>query len=108
MSRATVILRNVTTNWLGFVISAAVTLLLTPFVLHSLGTTRYGVWVLTFSVIGYYGILDLGFRAGLTQHLTRHVATKDYRRASEYLSTSVSVFTGLGAFLAVLTVVAAF
>ena len=44
-SRAATILRNVAINWAGFAINAAVTLVLTPFVLHQLGAAKYGVWV---------------------------------------------------------------
>ncbi|MEJ0084595.1 MAG: oligosaccharide flippase family protein [Pseudomonadota bacterium] len=108
MSRTARILRNIAANWLGFVIGSVVTLLLTPLVLHELGATRYGIWVLTSSIVGYYGILDLGFRAGLTQHLTRYIAIKDYRAASAYLSSAVAAFGGLACFLAVLSVAGAF
>ena len=47
--------------------------------LHALGTARYGIWILTSSIIGYYGLLDLGFRAGVTQYLTRYLAVGDYQ-----------------------------
>jgi O-antigen/teichoic acid export membrane protein len=108
MNRATRILRNIVTNWLGFVIGAVITLLLTPMLLHGLGATRYGIWILTSSIVGYYGILDLGFRAGLTQHLTRYLAIREYGAASEYLSSSVAAFGGLACLLAVLSVTGAF
>lgn len=108
MSRATVVLRNIAANWLGFAVNAAITLLLTPFVLHNLGTARYGIWILTASFIGYYGILDLGFRAGVTQHLTQYLAVKDYERASETLSTAVQAFIGFAFLLVALSLIAAF
>ncbi len=39
---------------------------LTPFVVNSLGSTAYGIWVLLMSLTGYYGLLDLGVSAALT------------------------------------------
>ena len=96
MSRSSVILRNVASNWGGFAINAAVTLALTPFVLRELGTARYGIWILTSSIIGYYGFLDLGFRAGVTQYLTRYLAVGDYVGASECMSSAVAVLGALG------------
>jgi len=96
-SRAATILRNVAINWAGFAINAAVTLVLTPFVLHQLGAAKYGVWVLTSSVIGYYGLLDLGFRGGVTQFLTRYLAVHDYVKASECMSSAVSALSVIGA-----------
>jgi O-antigen/teichoic acid export membrane protein len=96
VSRSAVILRNVASNWLGFAVNASVTLVLTPFVLHQLGPARYGIWILTSSIIGYYGLLDIGFRAGVTQYLTRYLAAGDDQRASECMSSAVSVLGGVG------------
>ena len=107
MSRAARLKRNIVTNWLGFVVSAAITLLLTPIVIRELGTTRYGIWVLTSSIVGYYGILDLGSRAGLTQYLTRHLAIGDHSAAAEYVSSAVAAFGALACALGGLTLVAA-
>lgn len=95
------IIRNVATNWLGFAVSAAVTLLLTPIVLHDLGISRYGIWVLTSSIVGYYGVMDLGFRAGLMQHLTRQLALGEYKVAREYLN---SALVAMGCFAALIAV----
>jgi O-antigen/teichoic acid export membrane protein len=96
VSRAAVILRNVASNWAGFVLNAGVTLLLTPYVLHSLGTARYGIWILTSSIIGYYGLLDVGFRSGVTQYLTRYLAVGDNERASACMSSAVAALGALG------------
>lgn len=108
MSRSSVILRNVASNWAGFAVNAAVTLVLTPFVLHQLGSARYGIWILTSSIIGYYGLLDIGFRAGVTQYLTRYLASGDYKKASECLSSAVAVLGGLGMVMFGLSLGAAF
>lgn len=93
MSRSSAILRNIASNWVGFFVNAVVTLALTPFVLHELGEARYGIWILTSSIIGYYGFLDLGFRAGVTQYLTRYLALRDYESASDCLSSAVTALS---------------
>jgi O-antigen/teichoic acid export membrane protein len=100
MNTTSRILRNMASNWAGFAINAMVTLVLTPYVLRELGPARYGIWILTSSIIGYYGFLDLGFRAGVTQYLTRYLAAGDYQRASECISSAVAVLAtaGLGLF----------
>ena len=104
MSRSATILRNISYNWIGFVVNAAVTLVLTPFVLHELGPSRYGVWILTSTFVGYYGFLDLGFRAGVSQYLTRYLALRDYEKSSETLSSAVAVLSMLGALVVVLSI----
>jgi O-antigen/teichoic acid export membrane protein len=96
MIRSSRILRNIFSTWAGFAINAGVTLVLTPFVLRELGTARYGIWILTSSIIGYYGFLDLGFRAGVTQYLTRYLGVGDRERASECISSAVAVLGLVG------------
>lgn len=108
MSRSATILRNVASNFGGFAVNAAVTLLLTPVVLRELGSARYGIWILTSSIIGYYGLLDLGFRSGVTQHLTRYAATREYDKCSECLSSAVAALAVLGLLMMALSVGAAF
>jgi O-antigen/teichoic acid export membrane protein len=107
-SRSSVILRNVASNWVGFALNAAVTLALTPYILRELGTARYGIWILTSSLIGYYGLLDLGFRAGVTQYLTRYLAVGDYVKASECISSAVAVLGSLGCGMFLLSLGAAY
>lgn len=108
MSRSDTILRNIASNWVGFAVNAAVTLALTPVILRELGTARYGIWILTSSIIGYYGFLDLGFRAGVTQYLTRFLAIGDHVKASECMSSAVAVLCALGAVMFGLSLGAAY
>jgi O-antigen/teichoic acid export membrane protein len=102
-----VLIRNAASNWLGFAVQAAVAFFLTPFVLASLGSSRYGVWMLVGSLTGYYGLLDLGFRAGLTQYLTRYLATGDYESLNKTASTGVVALACCGSliFLAALALI---
>ena len=108
MTRTERIVRNISSNWVGFAINALVTLALTPFVLGHLGIERYGIWVLINSFVGYYGMLDLGFRAGVNQFLTRSVAVEDYSRANVVMSTALALLALLAALIVILTIVAAF
>lgn len=108
MSRSATILRNIASNWAGFAINAVITLILTPFVLRELGDARYGVWVLTLSIIGYYGFLDLGLRGSVNQYLTRYLALDDYGKANECISTAVATLSALGALLWGLSIGAAY
>ncbi len=90
MSVKRTLVRNVFSNWVGFAVHALVGFLLTPFVVHQLGDRLYGVWTLLISVTGYYGLLDVGFRAGLTQYLARHLARRDYEQLNRTASTGLA------------------
>jgi O-antigen/teichoic acid export membrane protein len=61
-----------------------------------LGETRYGIWALATGLTGYYGLLDLGFRSGITQYLTRHLALREYDRMNRVASTAVAALVVCG------------
>jgi O-antigen/teichoic acid export membrane protein len=82
--------------------------LLTPFVVHSLGETRYGVWTLVVGITGYYGLLDLGVGSGMTQYLTRYLAAKDIDKLNTSASTGFAALSGIGFLVFVGSLVIAF
>lgn len=95
--------RNIFSNWAGFAVQAAVTLILTPVVLENLGTARYGIWALVMGLTGYYGLFDLGVRAGMAQYMTRYLASEDYQRMNGIASTAFLALVVLGCFTVVVT-----
>ena len=95
--------RNIVSNWCGFAVSAAVAFFLTPFVLHSLGDTRYGIWALVMGLTGYYGLLDLGFRSGITQYMTRHLATRNFKQMNRVASTALVVLVCCSGLIAIVS-----
>ncbi|MBX9625706.1 MAG: polysaccharide biosynthesis C-terminal domain-containing protein [Gemmataceae bacterium] len=88
---------NLGSSWVGYAVQVAVTLALTPFVLSRLGTEAYGVWVVTTSLTGYYGLLALGLPAGVNQHLTRALAVGDLGRANRVASSGFVALAAVGA-----------
>lgn len=98
-----ILARNVAANWVGFAVHAAVTFFLTPFVLSTLGDVRYGAYVLSVSLIGYYGLLDFGLRSGTTQYLTRYLAIKNYQKMNQTVSTVFVILALIGSLFAALS-----
>jgi O-antigen/teichoic acid export membrane protein len=105
MNVTNTLVRNMSANWIGYAVQVATTFLLTPFILHTLGDARYGAWALLMGLTGYYGLFDLGFRAGLTQFLARHLANKDYEKLNETASTGVLTLGLLGSLLLIVSAV---
>lgn len=102
-------LRNVLANWGGFICSAIISFFLSPFLVHHLGNSAYGVWVLAGSLTGYLGLLNLGVRATVTRYVARFYAESNDREASAVASAALAIFLVVG-FVAVLAsiVMAAF
>ena len=88
---------NVLTNWATFIIATAITFVLSPFVVHSLGDVRYGLWGVIGSIVGYLGLLDLGVRVGVTRFVARHDATGDQAAVNRVVSTALGMFAAAGA-----------
>lgn len=108
MNVAKTVLRNVAANWVGFGSQVIVTLLLTPFVIKQIGTEAYGLWLLLQSAVGYYGMVDMGLRAGLTQTITRRIARQDYVAVRQHLGAAVPLLAvGSGIVLIAASILAA-
>jgi O-antigen/teichoic acid export membrane protein len=88
--------RNIFSNWMGFAVQVLLTFFLTPFVLRAVGTELYGVWALIVGLTGYYGLLDLGLRPGVTQFLTRHLARKDFDAMNRTATAGFAILLAVG------------
>jgi O-antigen/teichoic acid export membrane protein len=89
-------IRNVLSNWTAFLLGTAITFVLSPFVVHHLGASRYGLWAVIGSVVGYLGLLDLGVRVGITRFVARYAAQRDQEAMNRVVSTALWVFIGAG------------
>lgn len=93
--------RNVTANWIAFLFVAVVSFFLSPFVVHHLGNTGYGVWALLSALAGYLGLLDFGVRGAVTRYVAHHHAVNDSENCSSIVSAGLAM-SGLLGSLAIL------
>ena len=95
--------RNTFASGLASAWSALVTLAMTPFLLHHLGVDSYGLWVLalglTFSS-GFLALADLGLAEASVKFVAEADSTDATDRINEIASTTVLVFSVIGAVLA--------
>ena len=83
------LLKNILANQMGFLVSVVVTFFLSPFVVHSLGDVRYGVWALIVSLTGNYGLLTFGIQGAMTRYIAHAAATDDRERVNEYFNSAM-------------------
>jgi len=95
--------RNISSNWFGLAVSIVVGLFLSPIILHKLGDEAFGLWVLVFSVTGYYGLFDLGIRSSIVKYVAKYAATRDYDSLTRLINTSLFSYSCLAVALLVLT-----
>ena len=99
------IIKNVGSSWFALGVNILVGIFLSPFILHRLGDAAFGIWVLIFSLTGYYGIFDFGIRSSIIRYVSKYTATKDLDEVSGLINTALFTYTCVGALSLVITLV---
>ena len=99
-----IILRNIFSNWLGYIVASVVAIFLSPFIVHRLGNTGYGMWTLVLSLTGYFGLLDFGVRSSVGRFVSRYVALEDTQNVSRTVSNAIAIL-GCGSVLTALATI---
>jgi O-antigen/teichoic acid export membrane protein len=76
--------------------TAIVSVVIMPFVVHSLGDRDYGIWTLVATFVGYYGVLELGLAAAVSRYLARSLGAKDEEDCNRVFNTSLRLYLGVG------------
>jgi O-antigen/teichoic acid export membrane protein len=95
------LVRNALSNVGGTVIGLVVGFVTMPLVVHHLGATEFGLWVLATSLVGYLSVLDLGLSPTLVNAAAALLARDDAAardRLNETASTIFTTYAVLGAF----------
>ena len=87
------IIKNVSSNWLALGVNVAVGIFLSPFIVHHLGDSAFGIWVLIFSITGYYGIFDLGIRSAIIRYVSKFNATGEVEELAKIVNTNLFMHT---------------
>lgn len=85
-------LKNVSSSWFSLAINVAIGVLLSPFILHRLGDAAFGVWVLIFSITGYYGIFDVGLRSAVVRYVSKFAATDGKEELTRLINTNLFLY----------------
>jgi O-antigen/teichoic acid export membrane protein len=79
---------NMTTNTVGTVVTMLSGLIVMPYLIRTLGSGTYGLWILIGTMAGYFGILDLGVSAALGRLVAAHRARGEHDQVNEVMSTA--------------------
>lgn len=82
-----VVTRNALSNYLRFILSMATMFLLTPYILRKVGAQDFGLWSLTFSIVGFLGLLDMGFGASAVKYVAEFRGKNDPEGRNRMVST---------------------
>jgi O-antigen/teichoic acid export membrane protein len=101
------IIKNVGSSWFSLGINVLLGLALSPFILHRLGDTAFGIWVLILSITGYYGLFDLGIGSSVIRFVSKYTATGEHEELAKIINTSLFTYSCIGVVSMLVTVVVA-
>ena len=73
---------NTTSNMLFKVFATLLGLVLTPIFVQRMGPELYGIWVLNFTILSYFYVVDTGFGSAVVRHISFHDFTLLPRRSA--------------------------
>jgi O-antigen/teichoic acid export membrane protein len=102
------ILKNVGSAWFALGLNVMVGIVLSPYILHHLGDDAFGLWILIFSVTGYYGLFDLGIRSSIVRYIAKYSATEDKDELNRLVNTAMFSYSVIGVLAMTVTLIATY
>ncbi len=78
----------------SFVFISLISFLILPFIIKKLSIEGYGIYILITSLVGFYGILDLGLGSALIKYVAELHEKNEIERLNLYINNTV-IFQGL-------------
>src|SRR5437867_6447541 len=90
------VVRNVISNYFSTLIALGTGFLLTPFILHQLGASNFGLWTLIGSVLMYGSLLDFGIGGAVIRYVAEYRARGETEQARSLVATALCFYSVLG------------
>ncbi|MBW2111482.1 MAG: flippase [Deltaproteobacteria bacterium] len=89
-------LHNAIFNALGRFFSIALSFFFMPYIVHELGPEAYGIYILIFAVIGYFGLLDLDLGQAIIKYVAEYKALDDFRGINRVVGATLFLYLLMG------------
>jgi len=89
--------RNIFTNWGAQAVQMVAGFVLPRMIDHRLGQTTLGVWDLAWSLVVYFGLVQVGVTTSINRYVAYHRAKDDFEGINRVLSSIALVMRVMGA-----------
>ena len=79
-------------SYLNIVLTNVIGLVLTPFIIKSLGDAEYGLYTLIGSLVAYISILDFGLNNTIVRFVAKYKAQGDVKGEQNFLASSLLIY----------------
>ena len=83
-------------------INQAIALFILPLFIKNLGIELYGIWVMSGLILGYLGLVDMGFGQGVMKYIAEAYVKKDFLKLNKVINTAVLLFLLMGSSILVI------
>ncbi len=104
-SKAKALTKGSALGMIDFFANAIVGLVITPFIIHSLGDRMYGLWMIVGSFLGFYGMFDFGLVSAVQRYISKAVGNKDHEEINKVVNTSMFLFLIIGLVVLLITII---
>lgn len=87
--------QGVILSYVLMIFEALSTLLVTPFLIRTLGQAEYGVYKLSASITAYLLLLDLGVGNAIIRYISKYRATKDTDSEKKFFGVAMIFYSGI-------------
>jgi O-antigen/teichoic acid export membrane protein len=102
------IFKNVGSSWFALGVNVLVGIFLSPYIIHHLGDDAFGLWIIIFSVTGYYGLFDLGIRSSIIRYVAKYSATDEQDELDRLVNTAMFSYGMIGILTFLITLIATY
>lgn len=95
-------------SYITIFLTNIVGLLLTPFIIKSLGQSEYGLYVLLGSFVGYISLLDFGLSNTIVRFVAKYRVNNDKEGEKNFLATILIIYTLISVFVLLIGTLAYF
>ena len=92
-------------SYIAMVFEILSTLLLTPFIIRTLGDAEYGVYKLSAAVVSYLLLLDLGLGNAVIRYMAKYRAANDIENSKKFLGVSTLYYACIALLVLILGLV---
>ena len=89
-------------TYINIALTNVIGLILTPFIIRSLGNSEYGLYTLIGSFVAYLTLVDLGLNNTIVRFVAKYRAEGDSQGEKHFLSTTMWVYLGISIFIIIL------
>lgn len=95
--------KNVFANIIGIGAQILIAFMISPFLVHTLGDTKYGIWVIAVAFTGYMNLLDIGLSSAVNRYVAKYSSLKDIGSVNAIVSTALLMFFVMGIIIVIIS-----